>query len=131
MGVVEDFLERYNAKDWERLADCFSPDRFHRIGPFGDTISSSSEYLAFLQRVVPTLGPEYELKSERVIYGDRTAVAELIEHYRHDGVIRNTPEAIIFDLDEDGRIVQMHLYVQRLGEVPDAGGRAAMGQRED
>ena len=131
MGVIEDWLERYNAKDWDRLADCFSTEHFHRIGPFGDTISSSREYLAFLQRVVPTLGPDYELTMERVIYGEGTAVAELVERYRHDGELRNVPEAIIFDLDEDGRITQMHLYVQRLGEVPDAGGRDAMGHRDD
>lgn len=131
MGVVEDFLEHYNARDWERLAGCFSPDRFHRIGPFGDTITGSANYLSFLQRVVPTLGPDYSLTAERVIYGEGMAVAELVERYRHDGTMRNVPEAIIFDLDDEGRIVQMHLYVQRTGEVPDAGGRAAMGDRDD
>ena len=48
MPVVEDFLERYNAEDWVALAHCFSPRGFHRIGPYGDTIDSSSEYVAFL-----------------------------------------------------------------------------------
>ena len=28
MAVVEDFLERYNAQDWDALAQCFSPTGF-------------------------------------------------------------------------------------------------------
>jgi hypothetical protein len=110
MAVVEDFLERYNAHDWDALSRCFSPTGFHRIGPYGDTIDSSTDYVAFLARVVPTLGESYQLELVRVIYGDRSATAELI--------------------DGEGLITSMHLYVQRHNEVPAAGGRDAMGHRD-
>ena len=131
MPVVEDFLERYNAQDWDGLANCFSPEGFHRIGPFGDTIDSSTEYVEFLARVVPTLGDSYRLAADRVIYANRAATAELIEHFEVDGAIRETPEVIVFDLDANGLIASMHLYVQRRGELPAAGGRDAMGHRDD
>ena len=130
MAVVEDFLERYNAQDWDALARCFSPTGFHRVGPYGDTIDSSTEYVAFLARVVPTLGESYQLELVRVIYCDRSATAELIEHFEVDGELRKTPEVIVYDLDADGLITSMHLYVQRHNDVPQAGGRDAMGRRD-
>jgi hypothetical protein len=131
MPVVEDFLERYNSQDWDALAQCFSPTGFHRVGPYGDTIDDSAEYVSFLSRVVPTLGETYQLELVRVIYADRAATAELIEHFEVDGELRKTPEVIVYDLDTDGLIAGMHLYVQRHGDVPQAGGRDAMGHRDD
>jgi SnoaL-like domain len=128
--VVEDFLEHYNAQDWDALARCFSPTGFHRVGPYGDTIDSSAEYVSFLARVVPTLGERYRLELVRVLYADRAATAELVEHFEVNGEVRKTPEAIVYDLDADGLITSMHLYVQRHGEVPPAGGRDAMGHRD-
>ena len=56
MPVVEDFVAFYAARDWDLLATCFSKESFVRIGPYGDTLDSSREYLDFLRRVVPTLG---------------------------------------------------------------------------
>jgi SnoaL-like domain len=131
MPVVEDFLERYNAQDWTALAACFSPTGFDRIGPFGDTIDSSAEYVEFLARVVPTLGPSYRLATERIMYADGGATAELVEHFEVDGAVRETREVIVFGLDAEGLITSMHLYVQRRGELPAAGGRNAMGHRDD
>jgi hypothetical protein len=128
--VVEDFLERYNARDWNALAQCFSPTGFHRIGPYGDTIDGHAEYVSFLARVVPTLGESYRLELVRVIYSERAATAELIEHFEVDGELRRTPEVIVYDLDTEGLITSMHLYVQRHNEVPQAGGRDAMGHRD-
>jgi hypothetical protein len=128
--VVEDFLERYNARDWDALARCFSPTGFHRVGPYGDTIDSSAEYVSFLARVVPTLGDTYRLELIRVLYADRAATAELVEHFEVGGEVRKTPEVIVYDLDADGLITSMHLYVQRHNDVPPAGGRDAMGHRD-
>ena len=130
MPVVEDFLERYNSQDWDALAQCFSRTGFHRVGPYGDTIDDSAEYVSFLSRVVPTLGETYQLELVRVIYADRAATAELIEHFEVDGELRKTPEVIVYDLDADGLIASMHLYVQRHNDVPQAGGRDAMGRRD-
>jgi hypothetical protein len=128
MGVIEDWLRHYGARDWDGLASCFSDEGFERIGPFMDVISSKDEYLAFLQRVVPTLGDAYALTASRIAYVDDTlAFAELVEHVEHDGAVRDTPEVIVFGLDRHGRINEMRLYLQRPGDVAPVGGRQAMG----
>jgi hypothetical protein len=57
-------------------------------------------------------------------------VAELVEEFEVDGEVRRTPEVIVFEVDADGRITRMRLYVQRPHDVPPAGGRAAMGTRD-
>jgi hypothetical protein len=124
------FLDRYNARDFDGLAACFSPADFHRIGPYGDHITSAAEYVAFLRDVVPTLGAAYRLVTERVFATDGHAVAEVTEEYEVDGTLRRTPEVIVFDVDADDRITRMHLYVQRVHDLPPAGGRAAMDRRD-
>jgi hypothetical protein len=129
--IIEEFLERYNARDFDRLVECFSTTQFSRVGPYGDRIDSSAEYVEFLREVVPTLGERYRLATSRISYGDGMAVAEVIEEFEVDGELRTTPEAIVFELDEDGRIRAMRLYVQRPRDFPPAGGRRAMGRRDD
>ena len=129
MGVVEDFVSCYNTRDWKRLTTCFNAADFERIGPFVDVISSSAEYVAFLERVVPTMGDNYRLEIDRVVYvpDERAAFAQLIEHYEHDGEIRDTPEIIVFGLDDAGLVRRMRLYLQRPGGQAPVGGKAAMG----
>jgi hypothetical protein len=128
MAVVEDFVTFYAARDWDRLAGCFSPEGFRRVGPYGDVIASSQGYLDFLRRVVPTLKEGYALKPELIAYAGDTAIAELVEHLEVDGVMTDLPEAIVFRLDAEGLITSMHLYLQQPGGVPPVGGRDAMGQ---
>jgi SnoaL-like domain len=128
MGVVEDFVTFYAARDWDRLATCFSAKGFRRVGPYGDVIASSQGYLDFLRRVVPTLKEGYALKPEHIAYAGDTAIAELVEHLEIDGVMTDLPEAIVFRLDDEGLIAGMHLYLQQPGGVPPVGGRDAMGQ---
>ena len=128
MAVVEDFVTLYAARDWDRLAACFSPSGFERIGPYGDVIASSQEYIDFLRRVVPTLQEGYELKPAHIAYAGDTVIAELIEHLEIHGVITDLPEAIVFRLDEAGLIKGMHLYLQQPGGEAPVGGRDAMGK---
>ncbi len=131
MPVVEDFVAFYAARDWDGLATCFSKEGFERIGPYGDHIDSSREYLDFLRRVVPTLKGGYELKLEHIAYAGDTAIAELVEHLEIKGVMRDIPEAIVFRLDGDGLIAGMHLYLQQPGGEASVGGRDAMGKMPD
>lgn len=131
VAAVERFLDRYDARDFDGLAACFSATDFHRTGPYGDTIDSAAAYVAFLRDVVPTLGDRYRLVARRIVAGEgNTAVAELIEEYEIGGELRRTPEVILFELDSDARITRMRLYVQRVHDVPPAGGRASMGHRD-
>ncbi len=132
MGVVEDWVSAYNARDFAGVAACLSKDDFERVGPYMDVIADSGEYVTFLSRVVPTLGDDYRLEIERVVYvpGEDLAYAELIEHYRHDGEVRDTPEIIVFGLGGDGLVHRMRLYLQRPGGQAPVGGRDAMGATE-
>jgi SnoaL-like domain len=131
MPAVEDFVTFYAARDWNRLATCFSPTGFERIGPYGDVIDSSQGYLDFLRRVVPTLKEGYELKPVHIAYAGDTVIAELIEHLEVDGKMKDLPEAIIFRLDDKGLIKGMHLYLQQPGGEAPVGGREAMGKMPD
>lgn len=132
MGVVEDWVNAYNRRDFKGVAECLSKDDFERVGPYMDVISDSAEYVAFLERVVPTLGDDYRLDIERVVYvpDARVAYAELIEHYRHDGEVRDTPEIIVFGLGDDRLVHRMRLYLQRPGGQAPVGGPTAMGTTE-
>jgi hypothetical protein len=129
MGVVEDFVQYYAKRDWERLATCFNDDDFERVGPYADVISSKGEYVAFLRRVVPTMGDDYALIADRVVYmpEHKVAFAQLVEHLRVDGIMTDIPEAIIFDLDANDRIRRMRLYLQQPGGLAPVGGKDAMG----
>jgi hypothetical protein len=131
MPAVEDFVALYAARDWDRLAECFSPSGFERIGPYGDVIDSSQGYIDFLRRVVPTFKPGYELQPVHIAYAGDTVIAELIEHIEVDGVMKDLPEAIIFRLDDEGLIKGMHLYLQQPGGEAPVGGRDAMGKMPD
>jgi len=129
VGVIEDFVERYGARDWDALADCFADDGFERIGPYVDVITGKDEYLAFLRRVVPALPEGYGLTAERVVYvDDALGFAQLTEHVVQDGVARAVPEVIVFGFDGTGRINHMRLYLQRPGGEAPVGGRSAMGR---
>jgi hypothetical protein len=129
VGVVEDWVTAYLARDFDAVAACLSPTDFERVGPYLDVIADSAEYVAFLSRVVPTMGDDYRLDIERVVYvpEEHVAYAQLVEHYRHDGEVRDTPEIIVFGLGDDGRVTRMRLYLQRPGGQAPVGGRAAMG----
>ena len=46
-GVVERFLDRMVAHDWDGMAACLSDD-VERVGPFLDTYRGKPAYVAFL-----------------------------------------------------------------------------------
>ncbi len=127
MPVVEDWIDAYGAQDWDRLATCFSPEGFTRVGPYADVISNRDEYISFLQRVVPTLKDSYRLLTERITYAGSVAVGELIEHLEVDGKITDIPEVIVYDLDANGLIKKMRLFLQQPQSEAPVGGRDAMG----
>ena len=95
------------AHDWEAMAACVTDD-IVRVGPFGDEYRGKDEYVAFISDLMPQLGG-YAMKVDRVVYADGVAVAELTETV--DGT--DTPESLVFDLDGDGRIARICIYIQR------------------
>jgi hypothetical protein len=57
-----------------------------------------------------------------VFYCDRVALAQLSENVTLDGVDTETREALVFDLDEDGRIERIEIFIQRVTSPEAADG---------
>lgn len=114
MDVVERYLSAVAAQDWDTFAQCISADVV-RVGPFGDVYEGRDAYMSFLRNLMPTL-VNYRMDVERVVYADGkgVAIAELSETMDFDGRTVRTPESLLFDLDRDGRIRHIAIYVQRL-----------------
>jgi ketosteroid isomerase-like protein len=114
--VVERYLDRLVAHDWDAMAACLAEDVV-RVGPFGDTYTPRDIYVAFLTELMPAL-PGYSMRIDRVVSSGPTVLVELTEIVDIGGSPLETPEALVFDLGDDGRIVHIAIYIQRLGEVP-------------
>jgi hypothetical protein len=95
------------AHDWEAMAACVIDD-VERIGPFGDVYRGKQEYVAFISDLLPKLGG-YAMKVDRVLYAGPVATAELAESIEGS----DTPEALVFDLDGDGLISRISIYIRR------------------
>jgi ketosteroid isomerase-like protein len=121
-GVVERYLDAIIGHDWEALAACLADDGFVRVGPWGDEYSDKAEYVAFISDLMPKL-PGYEMRVDRVTYSahGRVAVVEVSETVDLDGRPHRTPEALVFDLDDDGangRIRRIQVFLQTLDVEP-------------
>jgi hypothetical protein len=114
--VVRRYLDRMVAHDWEAMAACLAEDVV-RVGPFGDTYTPREPYVAFLSELMPAL-PGYSMRIDRVLAMGRTVVVELTEIVEIGGSPLVTPEVLLFDLDANGLIAHIAIYIQRLGEVP-------------
>jgi len=95
------------AHDWDAMAACVTDDLV-RTGPFCDTYSGKADYVAFISELMPAL-PEYAMRVDRVVYADGVAMAELTESVGGT----DTPESLVFDLADDGRIARISIYIQR------------------
>ncbi len=112
-GIVERYLQAVVGHDWKALESCLAEDVV-RIGPFGDTYSPREPYVAFLAGLMPGL-PGYSMRVDRVTYAGRRVFAELSETVEVDGAPLETPEALVFDLDDQGLIARIGIYIQRRG----------------
>ena len=112
-GVVERYLQAVVDHDWDALAECLTEDVV-RVGPFLDTYTPRRPYVEFLASLMPAL-PGYSMRVERVLYSGAVAVAQLSETVELDGTPVETPEALVFDLDESGRIRRIEIFIQRAG----------------
>jgi hypothetical protein len=132
MGAVEDYIEYYGSHQWDQLKTIFDTGDFKRIGPYLDVFTDVTQYVDFLEEVVPTMGADYELQVERIVYapGEKVAFAQLIEHLELDGEMTDIPETIVFDLNDEGLIRRMSLYLKQPGALAPVGGTDAMGTVE-
>lgn len=109
-GIVERYLDALTRHDWSTFTDCLADD-FTRVGPYGDTYSSKSEYVAFIADLLPKL-PGYAMEIKRVTYGDGVAFAELIETVTVDGAPLRTPEVIVLTIDGDDHVARIEVFIQ-------------------
>jgi len=114
--VVERYLDRLVAHDWDAMAACLAQDVV-RVGPFGDTYSPRDTYVAFLSALMPSL-PGYSMQVDRVVSSGRTVLVQLTEFVDVGGSPLETPEALVFDLDAQDKIAHIAIYIQRLGDTP-------------
>ena len=120
---VEQYLDALTSKDWSRLGDTLAEDRFERVGPFCDTVASSKEYVAFLDRVV-TPFEQYRVEPRRLVEGDGVVYAEVTESFVHEGATMEFPEVLVFDT-RDGLISRVQVYMMRPGDEPPIEGASA------
>ena len=118
--VVRHYLDRLEAHDWPAVAECLSAD-VARTGPFADTYQGRDVYVAFLSALMPTL-PGYSLSLGRILRvspdrellpGGATVLVQLRETIEVEGTPLETAEALVFELDEDRRISDISIYIQR------------------
>ncbi len=78
------------------------------------------------------MGADYALQIERIVHapGEKVAFGQFIEHLELKGVMTDIPETIIFDLNDDGLIRRMSLYLKQPGGLAPVGGKDAMGATE-
>jgi hypothetical protein len=113
--AVERYLKAVVEHDWPALADCLT-DAVVRVGPFGDTYTLKGPYLDFLEELMPSL-KGYSMEVERIIEAGSVVVAELTETVEMGGGVYVTPEALVFDLDSDGLISRVNIFIKSLGPV--------------
>lgn len=113
VGIVERYLGAVVAHDWDALAECLAEDVV-RVGPFLDTYTPRGPYVEFLAGLMPTL-PGYAMRVDRVVYQGSVALAQLSETVELDGALVETPEALVFDLDDTGRIARIEIFIQHAG----------------
>jgi ketosteroid isomerase-like protein len=110
---VSAFLAAQQAHEWERVADLLAPDVV-RLGPDQARCRGRDDYLTFLQEVHATM-TGYEADIQRLVYSPdrRVAVVEIRERLvQPDGSPLAVNEAMVFDLDRDGRITRLSVYTK-------------------
>lgn len=121
--TVEQYLDALGKKEWSRLGGTLTQDRFERVGPFADVVHSSSDYVAFLDRVVTPLD-QYRIEPRRAVEDDGVVYAEVTESFVHDGTKMEFPEVLVFDT-RDGLISRVQVYMMRPGDEPPIEGASA------
>jgi predicted ester cyclase len=114
VSVVRRYLDAVAGQDWETASSCLAQN-IRRVGPFGDTYEGRTGYLNFLRDLMPSL-VGYGMQINRLIEAGPVVVVELSETVVHNGQALETAESLVFDLDEDGLIAHISIYLQKASE---------------
>jgi hypothetical protein len=111
VSAVDRYLTALPAHDWDTLRACLAPE-VERIGPYNDVYRGRDGYARFLAETVEAL-PGYELVVDRVVENGGTTLVELSETIDDtDGTRLRTAEAVVFDVDADGLITRVAVYLR-------------------
>jgi ketosteroid isomerase-like protein len=117
-GIVQRYLCAIVEHDWQSFEECLADDVV-RIGPFGDTYEPKAPYVEFVSKLMPTLGG-YSMRVDRIVESGDVVVAELTETVEIGGSVFVTPEALVFDLNSDGLIAKVDIFIKPHRDVPKA-----------
>jgi ketosteroid isomerase-like protein len=109
--IVERYLDAIASHAWDVVNECIADD-IVRVGPYRDRFAGRDDYMAFIADLMPKL-KGYAMKLDRVTYvSDGRAYAELSETVELDGKPMRTPEVLVFELNGDGRIARVDVFIQ-------------------
>lgn len=112
---IERYLDAIASQDWTVVGDCITDD-IVRVGPYGDRFAGRDDYIAYLADLMPKL-KGYSMEVHRVTYPSAVlGFAELTETVRLDGKAMRTPEVLVFELNGDGRIARVGIFIQTPAE---------------
>ena len=114
MSVTKRYLDAVAGHDWATAEQCVAVN-VRRVGPFGDVYEGRDAYISFLRDLMPTLAG-YSMTIHRVLecHDGTTVVVELNETVEMGDQTIDTPECLVFELDDEGLIAGITIYIQRL-----------------
>ena len=109
---VQCYLDALAQQDWPALEATLAAGVV-RLGPYGDVVEGAEPYARFLAETVPA--PEgYTLVVERLIAAGSSVTVELSETVTTQAGERlRTDEALVFDVDANGAIERVAVYLQK------------------
>jgi hypothetical protein len=130
MRILERYFDALRDHDWQGLGECLAAD-VRRTGPFLDVVRGRRAYVEFLAAVVPTLENYALTVAGTHRLGDGSALVLLSETLDMDGVATEFPEALRFGFDDDGRILQIDVYIQDPTRNPARGRASGAGTADE
>ena len=113
-GTVERYLACLAVHDWDGLAATIADDDLIRDGPYRDVVEGKQLYLKFLRGVFTSL-EGYRLSVQRISHtSDRVCYVELSETFHIDGVPTDYPECLVFELNPDGLINRVSVFIKQV-----------------
>jgi limonene-1,2-epoxide hydrolase len=110
IAAVARYLDALRARDWDAVSECLARD-LERIGPYGDVFRDRDSYVAYLRDVLTGLSG-YVLEVGRVVGSADTVFVELAETVDDGDTRLRTDEGLVFDLDGEGRIRRVAVYLR-------------------
>ena len=113
-GTVERYLACLAVHDWDGLAATIADEDLIREGPYCDVVEGKQPYLKFLRGVFTSL-EGYRLSVQRISHtSDRVCYVELSETFDIDGVPTDYPECLVFELNPDGLINRVSVFIKQV-----------------